>query len=31
VPTGAVGVPEGVSITTADDASEVHPDTIVTV
>ena len=28
---GAAGVPEGVSITTVDDASEVHPDAIVTV
>jgi len=28
---GAAGAPEGVSITTVDDASEVHPDAIVTV
>jgi hypothetical protein len=28
---GASGVPEGVSITTVDDASEVHPEAMVTV
>ena len=28
---GEVGIPVGVSITTVEDASEVHPDAIVTV